>query len=203
MQPEVPGSQLPSAFSAAAGWQASLFAGVVTVILGLIVALHPGGSLNVIAVLIGVLLLIWGIFDLVRVFDRGESYRVWLGIAGLLLVVIGVVLIRHLNLTVALVGLVIGITWIIQGVAGLVTGFSGGSREGRGWWIFFGSVSLIAGIVVTAVPTSSVAVLAVLVGIWFIVQGLMEIIGGFMLRHALSKSQARPPRAGEGEAAVI
>jgi len=32
-----------------------------------------------------------------------------------LLVVIGVVLIRHLNLTVALVGPVIGITWIVQG----------------------------------------------------------------------------------------
>jgi uncharacterized membrane protein HdeD (DUF308 family) len=195
MQPEEPGSQLPPGFSAAAGWQASLFAGVVTVILGLIVALHPSGSLNVIAVLIGVLLLIWGIFDLVRVFDRDEPSRVWLGIAGLLLVVIGVVLIRHLNLTVALVGLVIGITWIVQGLAGLVTGFSGGSREGRGWWIFFGFVSLIAGIVVTAVPTTSVTVLAVLVGIWFIVQGLMEIIVGFVLRHELSKSQASPGQA--------
>jgi uncharacterized membrane protein HdeD (DUF308 family) len=195
MQPEEPGSQLPPAFSAATGWQASLFAGVVTVILGLIVALHPSGSLTVIAVLIGVLLLIWGIFDLVRVFDRSEPHRVWLGIAGLLQVVIGVVLIRHLNLTVALVGLVIGITWIVQGLAGLVTGFSGGSREGRGWWIFFGLVSLIAGIVVTAVPTTSVTVLAVLVGIWFIVQGLMEIIGGFMLRHDLSKSQASPSQA--------
>ena len=89
-----------------------------------------------------------------------------------------------------LVGLVIGITWIVQGLAALVTGFSGGAREGRGWWIFFGFVSLIAGIVVTAVPTTSVTVLAVLVGIWFIVQGLMEIIGGFMIRHTASKSQA-------------
>jgi uncharacterized membrane protein HdeD (DUF308 family) len=190
MQPEEPGAQLPPAFSAATGWQALVFVGVVTVILGLVVALHPSGSLNVIAVLIGVLLLIWGIFDLVRVVDSSEPHRVWLGIAGLLLVVIGVVLIRHLNLTVALVGLVIGITWIVQGLAALVTGFSGGAEEGRGWWIFFGFVSLIAGIVVAAVPTTSVTVLAVLVGIWFIVQGLMEIIGGFMIRRTASKSQA-------------
>lgn len=41
-----------------------MFVGVVTVILGLIVALHPSGSLNVIAVLLGVLLVISGIFDL-------------------------------------------------------------------------------------------------------------------------------------------
>ena len=167
-----------------------VFVGVVTVILGLIIALHPSGSLNIIAVLIGVLLVISGIFYLVQAFDRSEPHQVWLGIAGLLLVVIGVILIRHLNLTVALVGLVIGVTWIVQGLASLVTAFSGGTAERRGWWIFFGLIGLIAGIVVVAVPTTSVTVLAVLVGIWFIAEGLVEIVGGFMQRHATSKSQA-------------
>ena len=110
MQPEESAPQLPPGFSAATGWQAMVFVGVVTAILGLIIALHPGGSLNVIAVLLGVLLVVSGIFNLVRMLDRSEAHRVWLGIAGLLLVVIGVVLIRHLDLTVALVGLVIGIS---------------------------------------------------------------------------------------------
>jgi len=145
--------------------------GIVTVILGLIISLHPSGSLNVVAVLTGVLLVISGIFHLVRVFDRSEPYRVWLGIAGLLLVVIGV-------------------TWMVQGLPSLTTVFSGGTGERRGWWILFGLISLIAGIVVTAVPITSVAVLAVLVGIWFIAEGLVEIVGGFMQRHAASKSQA-------------
>ena len=197
MQPEEPGSQLPPGFSAATGWQAMVFVGVVTVLLGLIIALHPGGSLNVLAVLLGVLLVIAGVFDLVRVFDRSEPHRVWLGLAGLLLVVIGVVLIRHLNLTVALVGLVIGLAWIVQGLAALVTAFSGGPGERRGWWIFFGLISLVAGIVVVAVPTTSVTVLAVLAGIWFIVLGLVEIVGGFMQRHADSRSQA-----GQGQPAA-
>jgi uncharacterized membrane protein HdeD (DUF308 family) len=195
MRPDEPGSQLPPAFSAATGWQAFVFAGVVTVILGLIIAVHPSGSLNVLAVLIGVLLLISGLFYLVRVFDSSEPHRVWLGIAGLLLVVIGVVLIRHLDLTVALVGLVIGITWIVQGLAALVTGLSGAEGERRGWWIFFGLISLIAGIVVTAVPTTSVTVLAVLVGIWFMITGLIQIIGGFMQRHATSSPQAVSDRS--------
>ena len=197
MQPEEPGPQLPPGVSAATGWQAMVFVGVVTVLLGLIIALHPGGSLNVLAVLLGVLLVIAGVFDLVRVFDSSESHRVWLGIAGLLLVVIGVVLIRHLNLTVALVGLVIGITWIVQGLAELADAFSGGPGERRGWWIFFGLISLVAGIVVVAVPTTSVTVLAVLAGIWFIVLGLVEIVGGFMQRHADSRSQA-----GQGQPAA-
>jgi uncharacterized membrane protein HdeD (DUF308 family) len=132
------------------------------------------------------------------VFGHDEAHRVWMGIAGLLLVVIGVVLLRHLHLTVALIGLIIGISWIVQGVVALIVSFSGDSREGRGWWIFFGIVSLIGGIVITAVPTKSVTALAVLVGIWFIVQGLFEIAGGFMIRHAVRKAQSTVHPEGVG-----
>jgi uncharacterized membrane protein HdeD (DUF308 family) len=162
-------------------WQAGLFLGVVTLILGLIVALHPSGSLNVIAVLLGVLMIVSGLFNLIRVFDPRELHRVWLGIAGLLFIVIGVILIRHLNLTRAIIGLVIG-------------RISGGVREGRAWWIFFGVVSLAAGIVVAATPASSVNVLATLLGIWFIIMGICEIIGSFILRHAVHRAgKARAP----------
>jgi hypothetical protein len=40
---------------------------------------------------------------------------VWLGIFGLLLIVIGVVLIRHLHLTVAIIGPIVGISWMPEG----------------------------------------------------------------------------------------
>ena len=170
-------------------WQATMFLGVVTLILGVIVSFHPTGSLNVIAVLLGILMILSGIFHLIRVFDPRERHRVWLGIAGLLFIVIGVVLIRHLHLTRALIGLVIGITWIVQGLTALIGGISGGVREGRAWWITFGVISLIAGIVVAATPADSVTVLAVLLGIWFIIMGIFEIIGAFLLRHALRAAE--------------
>jgi Short repeat of unknown function (DUF308) len=40
--------------------------------------------------------------------------------------------------------------------------------------------------VVTATPVDSVTVLAVLLGVWFIVIGFFEIIAGIMLRRAVS-----------------
>ena len=169
----------------AGSWQATVFLGVLTLILGLIVSFHPTGSLNVLAVLLGVLMILSGIFHLIRVFDPAEPHRVWLGVAGLLFIVIGVVLIRHLHLTRSIIGLIIGITWIVQGLVALIGGISGGVREGRAWWIAFGVVSLIAGIVVVATPASSLNVLAVLLGIWFVIMGIFEITGGFLLRHAL------------------
>jgi uncharacterized membrane protein HdeD (DUF308 family) len=205
MEQEEPGTELPPALTVMGAWQTTLVLGVMTLILGLIVAFYPSATLNVIAVLIGLLLIVSGIFHLIRVFGNSEPHRVWLGISGLLLIVIGVVLLRHLHLTVGIIGLIVGISWIVQGISALAAGFSGALQEGRGWWIFFGIISLIGGIVITAVPVSSVTALAVLIGIWFIVAGLFEIVAGFMLRHAVTKSQSTtspPRRAGEGAAAL-
>jgi uncharacterized membrane protein HdeD (DUF308 family) len=174
----------------AESWQATVVLGVLTLILGIIISFHPTGSLNVVAVLLGILMILSGIFHLIRIFDPRESHRVWLGIAGLLFIVIGVVLIRHLHLTRALIGLFVGITWIVQGVTALIGGIGGGAREGRAWWIAFGAVSLIAGIVVTATPASSLTVLAVLLGVWSIIMGIFEIIGGLILRRMVNAGEA-------------
>ena len=179
----------PASWMLASSWQSTLVIGVLTLILGIIVSFHPTGSLNVIAVLFGVLMILSGIFHLIRVFEPEELNRVWAGISGLLFIVIGVILIRHLHLTRALIGLFIGITWIVQGLAAIIGGAAGGARGGRGWWIAFGLVSIVAGIVVVATPTSSLNVLAVLLGIWFIIMGIFEIAGGLILRHALRTTQ--------------
>ena len=189
------GHEAPPDYSSllARSWQTTLVLGALTLILGIIVSAHPTESLNVVAVLLGIVMIISGIFHLIQAFDADQLHRVWAGIAGLLFIVIGVVLIRHLHLTRALIGLFIGITWIVQGLAALLGGLAGGTREGRGWWIAFGVVSLIAGIVVAATPTSSLDVLATLLGIWFIIMGVFEIAGGLLLRHGLRRDLARRP----------
>ena len=171
-----------------ASWQATVLLGALTLVLGLVVTFHPTSSLNVVAILLGILMIFSGIFHLLRVFDVNEVHRVWVGIVGLLFVVIGVLLIRHLNLTLAIIGVFIGITWIVQGLVSLIAGFSGGTREGRIWWIAFGAISLIAGVVVAVAPVTSLSTLAVLLGMWFVIMGIFEIVAGFMLRQALSRT---------------
>ncbi len=162
-------------------WQMELIAGVITLGLGIVLALKPSQSLSVVCVFIGILLVIGGIFHFIRALDHEEQHRAWIAVAGLLELVIGVVMIRHLNLTKAAIGLLIGIVWIVQGVVALLAGIMGGVKGTRGWAIAFGLISLIAGIVVVSVPQNSVNALAVLLGIWFIVMGLFELAAGFVL----------------------
>jgi uncharacterized membrane protein HdeD (DUF308 family) len=175
-------------------WQATLILGLVTLVLGVIVTAHPNGSLNVLAVLIGIAAIVSGIFHLIRAFDRTARHRAWLGPAGLVFVLLGVVLIRHLHLTLALIGLLVGLAWIVGGIAGLMSAVTG-PREGAVWWGVFGFIGLIAGIVVIASPEASVTVLAVLVGIWLLVIGLLEIVAALILQHELSAvpPSGRPP----------
>ena len=179
-------------------WRAAFVVGLATAILGIIVAAVPETSLAVIAVLLGVLVIISGIYNVVEAFRGEEHGRVWRGIAGVVFIVAGLVLIRHLHLSLALIGLVIGLTWVVQGLAALIAGFSGtATRMGTGWSIFFGVISLIAGIVVISAPIASITTLAVLMGIWFIVMGVMEMFGAFAFRHAVKDAARTQQRAGD------
>jgi uncharacterized membrane protein HdeD (DUF308 family) len=176
--------------------------GAASVILGLIVAFQPTASLNVIAVLLGILMIFSGIYNIVEAADSGENGRMWRGIAGVLFIVGGIVLIRHLHLSLALIGLVIGLVWVVQGVLALLQGISAGSgTRGRWWPLLFGVISLIAGIVVVSTPVNAVTTLATLLGIWFVVMGVFEMVGGIVLRRAdraAAKGQVNVPgqRAG-------
>ena len=164
-------------------WQLQLLAGVITLVLGIVLASHPTTSLNVIAVILGIVVIMGAIFHFIRMLDRDEQHRVWVGIACLIELVVGVVLIRHLGLTRALIGLMIGISWIIQGVVALLAGVLGHPTRSRFWPIAFGVISIIAGGVVVAVPEHSVSVLMTIFGIWFVIMGGLEITLGLVVRH--------------------
>ena len=171
-------------------WRATFILGLITLILGVILAFRPAASLAVIAVLVGVVMIVCGIYHIVRALDGHEHQRVWRGIAGVLFILTGLILLRHLHLSVALIGLIIGLTWIVQGLSSIVEAFSGPrGRGGRGWPIIFGIISLIAGTILVVAPIASVATLTVFLGIWFIIMGAMEMIGSLVARRALHRER--------------
>ena len=60
---------------------------------------------------------------------------------------------------------------------------------GRGWSIFFGVISVLAGVVVLAPLSSfdSIVTLALVVGIWLIILGVTEVISAFGMRSDVKK----------------
>jgi uncharacterized membrane protein HdeD (DUF308 family) len=72
-----------------------------------------------------------------------------------------------------------------------VSAISDPTLPGRGWEIFVGVVSLVAGIVMLASPIESLEILTMVVGIWLIIIGVFEIASAFGIRNA-SKALSKP-----------
>lgn len=152
---------------------------VIALVLGILILVWPDKTAGLLAVLFGLYFLIVGIVRLAKgIFSRGISggSRTLNIVLGLLLVIAGIFALRNLDSTVALLGIIIGIAWIIEGVAALVESATDGSR-----WpgILFGVISIIAGIVVLFLPEATVVVLIWIGGIFLVVAGLVQLVQAF------------------------
>jgi uncharacterized membrane protein HdeD (DUF308 family) len=78
----------------------------------------------------------------------------------------------------------IGVGFIFRGVATSISAISDPHLPGRGWQIFLGLISLIAGIVMIGSPLESIDILTEIVGIWLIVIGVFEVVSSFGIRGA-------------------
>jgi uncharacterized membrane protein HdeD (DUF308 family) len=167
-------------------WKSTLVSGVLAVLLGIAVVAWPGISILIAAIFFGAYLLVTGIAQVVLAFSLRAPVgsKVLLGISGLASVVLGVLCFLSLADSVLLLAIWIGIGFIFRGVATTASAISDKTLPGRGWEIFFGVVSLIAGIVMMVLPFESLATLALVVGIWLIVTGVFEIVMAFGIRKA-------------------
>ncbi|WP_236975328.1 MULTISPECIES: HdeD family acid-resistance protein [Mycobacterium] len=167
-------------------WKSTLVSGILSLALGAAVAAWPGQTVLVAAIFFGAYLLVTGAAQVVFAFSLHVSAgsRILLFISGAASLILAVLAFRHFGNAVLLLAIWIGVGFIFRGVATTVSAISDPELPGRGWAIFIGLISLLAGIVVMASPFQSIITLAYVVGIWLIVIGVFEIVSSFGIRKA-------------------
>jgi len=169
-------------------WKSALLSGILSLVLGVVVLAWPGKSILVAAVAFGVYLLITGIAQVVFAFSLHVSAgsRVLLFISGAASLILALLAFRHFGqgYAILLLAIWIGVGFIFRGVATTISAVSDPQLPGRGWNIFVGVISLLAGIIVLASPFQSIVTLAIVAGAWFIVIGVFEIVSSFGIRKA-------------------
>ena len=169
-------------------WKSTLVSGILSLIIGVLVLAWPGISVLAAAIAFGVYLLIIGIAQVAFAFALHVSAgsRILLFIGGAASLILAVLAFRHFGqgYAVLLLAIWIGIGFIFRGVATTTSAISDPTLPGRGWSIFVGVLSLLAGIVVLAYPFPSIVTLAIVVGAWFAVIGVFEIVSSFGIRKA-------------------
>jgi uncharacterized membrane protein HdeD (DUF308 family) len=169
-------------------WKSTLISGVLSLIVGVVVLAWPGISVLTAAVAFGIYLLITGAAQVVFAFSLHVSAgsRILLFISGAASLILAVLAFRHFGqgYAVLLLAIWIGIGFIFRGVATTVSAIHDPNLPGRGWSIFLGAITLIAGIVVLGSPLQSILTLALVVGVFFVFIGAFEIVSSFGIRKA-------------------
>jgi uncharacterized membrane protein HdeD (DUF308 family) len=172
-------------------WKTMLALGAVALIVGVAVLIWPGESIVVAAALFGGYLLASGIAQVVAAFTvySSAASRALLFISGALSIVLGVVAFRDFNdgAAVWLLTLWIGVGFVFQGVSETVLAISHKELPERGWYIFVGVLTVIAGAVVLVWPISSIVALAIIAGAWLVVIGAIEIVWALSARSTAKK----------------
>ncbi|MEV5507705.1 HdeD family acid-resistance protein [Streptomyces orinoci] len=175
-----------------AGWQVLMAAGVASTALGAVILAWPKTTLTVVGVLFGIYLLAFGAFQLAGAFGAHvPGHLRALGfVSGALCVLLGLLCFRGPTESLLLLALWIGFGWLLRGVMLIATALSTPALPARGWQVFLGVLTLLAGIVLITTPFGSLAVLAVWSGILLIVLGVVEVAHGIQLRLRVRRHSA-------------
>lgn len=167
-------------------WKSAIVFGLLAMVLGAVILAWPEPSLVAAAVFFGVYLVVSGVALVVLAFSLPISggSRFLYFLSGVASVALGILAFRHFGEGYAILLLAIWIAagFIIRGVSVTASAISVPQFPGRGWAIFFGIISVIAGLVMFAYPFDSIATLALVAGFWLIVLGAMEVVSGFGMR---------------------
>jgi uncharacterized membrane protein HdeD (DUF308 family) len=168
-------------------WWVFALVGLISAAAGVILVLKPSNSLATLAVVVGIFLLIDGIAELIRSFGHSVENRALAAIIGVLGVAVGIALIRHPFHGVTAIGLLIGIWLVAAGVVRIVVAIATGFSFLR---LLVAAVEIVAGIIIVSDPHIGYATLAILTGIWLIVNGIATIAVGIAVRRAVRQAPA-------------
>lgn len=164
-------------------WGSAFVIGLITLLLGVVVTIDPGSSLVLVAILVGAEFVASGVYRLARsLAGEGAHDRALSAVIGVVLVLVGLFLVRHLDLTLLLVSTLVGVFWIASGIAEVTAGLSLPRGSGGGWLVTTGLLGAVAGVVVLAYPVGTLLTLALLVGIWLIVRGIGQMVAAVAIR---------------------
>jgi uncharacterized membrane protein HdeD (DUF308 family) len=163
-------------------WWMALLLGLISIAVGILALAYPKETLETIAIIFGIYLLLAALVQLALALGEGERSRGALLLSAAVAGIAGIIVIRHPGGSVQVVALAFGIYLVVMGMMRLFAAVY--AVGGRGWLILWGLVDLVAGIVIVAWPQFGVATLAVVLSIVLLVRGTVMCALAFVLRAA-------------------
>lgn len=156
--------------------------GLVSLAVGILALAYPGPTLEAIAIIFGIYLLLAALLALAMAFGESERSKGALLLSAAIAAIAGLIVIRHPGGSVQLVALAFGIYLVVIGIMRLYAAIY--AQSGRVWLILWGIVDFVAGVLIVAWPKFGVTTLAIVLGIVLIVRGVIMCLVAFVVRSA-------------------
>ena len=183
----VPDNGPPSALVMLADyWGLVMAYGLASLGLGITLAVWPGETLKVVAILVGIQFLLSGVVRIITAIASAAmetSQRVLLALTGTIAVIVGLLSLRDPLQTLLAITLILGVWWVASGLIDVVGAVLSPQPRQRGWDILSGIVSVLAGGYLLVDPHLSLGVLVFISCVWLIATGVFAILSALRLRR--------------------
>jgi uncharacterized membrane protein HdeD (DUF308 family) len=176
--------------------QVSLLGGVVAILLGIVLLVWPDRTLLVLAALLGIWLVILGIVRLADALTGRElagASRWFSVLAGAIYLVTGIVILANLHASLTFFALLLGFIWIFSGASEVIAGFTrvrgAGAKTGT---IVLGLINVVLGVLVLFWPDITLIALVWIAAIWLIFIGLVQLYIAWQVGKAAKEAGDDP-----------
>ncbi len=169
-------------------WWQILLRGIIALIFGIVILAWPGPTLLIFGILFGAFIFVDGIFTLVAAinYKKGGGRRVWMfvsAIAGILLGLIILVAPTVIPFLIVILVYLVAAWALITGVMELVYAFQANQDTAIRWmFAISGILSIILGILMFIKPLTGALVIAIVVGAYAVLAGILLIALSIRLR---------------------
>jgi len=174
-------------------WIWRLLAGIILVILGIAILVYPDVTLDIVILIVGILFVIQGIFELIFGFSAEAKGARWLFVLkGLISLILGVIILVYPNETLTIFVYLVAAWAIIWGIFEMIATFMVPKENAHqvygtgGKWmgVLIGLIAIAFGIVLAVYPDATLTIIIYLVGFLVIVVGAMMAINSLGTRKA-------------------
>jgi uncharacterized membrane protein HdeD (DUF308 family) len=169
----------------ASGWL-MILVGVVSIVAGILALVYPDITLLVLGLIVGIQVLLLGVLALVDAVAGGREtgVRILVAVLGVLGVLGGIVMMKRPGETILVIVLILGLWLVLSGVTEAIVALM--DPVDRGARLLSALVDLVLGVLILALPDLSLATVAVLAAIAFLVRGFFSVYVGWHTRRAAS-----------------
>lgn len=168
-------------------WWVIIIISLSLIIFGGVSLVVPAVTLTVLMTLLAILIIIWGLSQLVRGLQVANSQaKTFLVVAGALLILLGIVMLANPRVSVATLSFVLGWVVMLRSLIDLILSriFPARSRT-RALWLMSGVIGVIVSFILWLFPVGSAQLFVQIVGGYALVNGIILLTNAIELRRTV------------------